>query len=77
MPKLAIERDPGVASLFVLFELLGGDVDELAAGAGEVLPGLGQPDPLHERKAGLEGHLVAGVSCSQDFMKIVRSLAKW
>ena len=46
----------------MLSELLGGDVDELAAGAGEVLPGLGEPDPLHERKAGLEGHLVPGVS---------------
>ena len=71
MPKLAIERDPGVASLFVLFELLCGDVDELAAGAGEVLPGLGEPDPLHEGKPGLEGHLVSGVSCGQDSIKIV------
>ena len=66
MQKLAIEGDPSVASLLVLSEFLCGDVDELAAGAGEVLPGLGEPDPLHERKPGLEGHLVSGVSCGQN-----------
>ena len=48
MTQLAIEGDPGVASLLVLPQFLCGDLEEPAAGPGEVLPRLGQPDPLHE-----------------------------
>ena len=50
----------------MLPELVGGDVDEPAARAGEVPARLGQPDPLHQREAGLQGHLVPGVACGEE-----------
>ena len=69
MTKLTIEGDPGVASLLVLPQFLCGDLEEPAAGPGEVLPRLGQPDPLHERESGLEGNFVSGVSCQQRLIR--------
>ena len=60
-----VDRHPGVLPLVVLGQLLLGDLEDLAAGAGEVLPGLCQANPVHQRKTRSQSHLVPRIACGE------------